>query len=65
MEILKRGELPGDRKWEGGCTSCLSEATAVRSELKNVVDDQRDGPHAREECPVCKTQNMILYPVSK
>ena len=63
ITITKRGKPPGDRIWAGRCSNCGTEIEAVQRVLKVIHADQRDGPHARLDCPVCKLKDgVVLYP---
>lgn len=72
MNITFRGKPPGDRVWDGKCSKCDSQATAVESELTGITTDFRPpcDRHSWEKCPVCgagdpKTGNhggMLFHP---
>lgn len=61
MKIIKRGKLPGDRKWIGTCHTCKTKAVALESEVR-VIECQREGPYATAKCPVCGAVDMSFYP---
>lgn len=52
VEIIKRGELRGDRVHEVTCRVCKSELRFAEREAKHV-HDQRDGGFLSINCPVC------------
>lgn len=54
MEIIKRGQLPGDRPWHGTCYHCKSEIRAKESELDVYSDQREGGEYAVADCPVCE-----------
>lgn len=66
MEIIKRGNVPSERIWQGTCRACKSIVRAKQSELTNIRDEQRENTQfSWEVCPVCKIGpygGLLLYP---
>lgn len=65
MEIIFKGQVPGEQVWVGTCRNCKSRAKASQRELTNIVNDQRDGSHCWMTCPVCGVgpyNGMLFYP---
>jgi len=59
-EILKRGTLPEEYKFEGQCYHCGSIIRFELNEVSEKYDQQRDGSAFYEaECPVCE---KTMYP---
>lgn len=60
-EILKRGELPEERKYQGTCSNCKSEIRFGHGEVNHSHSyDPRDGVSIFEAtCPVCSKK---MYP---
>lgn len=58
MEIIKRGQLPGDKEVEWHCKKCDSTIKAKRSEGK-FQGDQREGDCIIFLCPYCGETNWI------
>ena len=52
MEILKKGQIPGDKIHEGSCHLCETRVRFKQSEGK-VTYDQRDGNFVTVICPIC------------
>lgn len=53
VEVLKRGESPGNRVYEVTCRVCHSELRFKEFEGE-YHRDQRDGDFLSIQCPVCK-----------
>lgn len=53
MEIVKRGQLPGDEVHECTCRNCRSVLRFKAGDVARVFD-QRDGDFYRFKCPVCE-----------
>lgn len=54
MQVLKRGQIPGERVHRATCSHCKSELEFKQSEGK-VTYDQRDGDYVSVTCPVCNS----------
>ena len=66
MEIIKRGNVPAERVWQGTCKACKSIVRAKQSEVTAIRNDQGDDTQfSWEVCPVCKLGpygGLLLYP---
>lgn len=61
VEVVKRGELPGNRKYKGTCGYCQTQIKCIQSDGKLVAArDQRDGDRLEVKCPVC-AKNINAY----
>lgn len=58
-EILKRGELPEERKYQGTCSNCKSEIRFGHSEVHHSYDQRDGGSIFKATCPVCQKD---MYP---
>lgn len=58
MEIVKRGQLPGDEEAEWDCKTCHSTIRAKKFEGK-YHGDQREGDSIIFLCPFCGDINYI------
>jgi hypothetical protein len=52
MEIVKRGNPPSERLYEGACWACNTVIRFQRGEAK-YSSDQLDGDFLSMPCPVC------------
>jgi hypothetical protein len=52
IEIIERGELPGEKQYEASCNLCRSRLKFLRADAK-ITYDQRDGDFLTITCPVC------------
>lgn len=52
IEIVHRGALPEDKKYEGKCSYCRTVIAFKRADARYVCD-QRDGDYLEVQCPVC------------
>lgn len=52
MEIIKRGERPEDKVYDGKCTHCKTEVRFKASEARSS-HYPRDGALLVVTCPVC------------
>lgn len=52
MEVIHRGELPEQKRYQAECNYCRSVMRFQRSEAE-YVSDQRDGDCLKVICPVC------------
>ena len=55
IEIIKRGKIPQEKKYEATCYTCKTVFTALQEDGK-VVNDQRDGDFVTFHCPVCNRE---------
>jgi uncharacterized protein YfaT (DUF1175 family) len=63
VEILNRGNNPGDRTYTVTCRSCESLLRFTASEAERV-HDHRDGDYMQIACPICNhtiTKNANHY----
>lgn len=51
MEIIKRGELPGEKVYETSCSHCKTRFRFKRDEAR-PSRDQRDGTLLIVKCPL-------------
>lgn len=52
MKIIKQGQLPAERVYQGTCRRCTTEVEFQRGEATYHAD-QRDGDFLTVRCPVC------------
>ena len=53
IEIIHRGELPGDKQRQATCQCCQTVFSFAESDARRVFD-QRDGDYLTLPCPVCE-----------
>lgn len=53
IEIIKRGQIPEEKKYRGCCSNCRTEFSFQQKDAK-VSHDLRDGSFMTIACPVCK-----------
>jgi hypothetical protein len=70
LVIVEKGKKADSQKWAGSCRNCGAKAEALRSDMKNITSDFREGVEfSWEFCPECKTGSptmctgLLMYPV--
>ena len=73
MEILRVGEKPGERTFQGTCERCNSVLRARENELRETDQHQRGPMRLLGKCPVCDfphvhfdkqvKDGVVVYPV--
>lgn len=60
VEIIKRGELPGEKVYTTTCTHCKTQFKFKQKEAR-LSSDQRDGDAMRIRCPLegCNTECWV------
>lgn len=59
-EIIRRGELPEERKYQGTCARCRSVVRFDHGEVNHSYDQHNGGSLFRAVCPVCGNDYMLV-----
>jgi hypothetical protein len=69
ITIVEKRIAPKDKEWRGSCRNCKSVAECLRSDLKHITFDQREGGEfSWEKCPECGAGDnsgyggLLMYP---
>jgi len=58
MRIIKRGQIPKDKVYQGTCTYCKTTVVGTSAELLIRVDRDEEVIHA--SCPVCEKKTLAI-----
>lgn len=60
MDIIKRGKVPTEQRYEGTCENCGSKMEANRREVSESWIEGGDEPTWWAVCPVCQAQFQLF-----